>query len=83
MYFANGNNSWTKENPGQYPTAAEFRVPASCCTQFVSADQSKCRKTPFAYNLTGCFDQFETLLDKNKNNVLAVGVTIVVVMVSS
>ena len=46
-----------------------------------STKSPDCRKNPFNYNLTGCFDEFENLINDNKKSVLAVGVSIVVIMV--
>ena len=59
------------------------QVPKTCCTQFPTAEVNNCRKDPFStkYNLTGCFDKFQEVLDSNKNSVLIVGVIIVVIMV--
>lgn len=41
-----------------------------------------CRKNPFDYNMVGCFDEIRDTFDSNKNNILIVGVTIVVIMVT-
>ena len=46
-----------------------------------STKSPDCRKNPLNYNFTGCFDKFEDLINDNKKSVLAVGVTIVVIMV--
>merc|ERR1712001_19321 len=71
-------NSWTEYGP--YPID-DSKVPESCCMNLDDSTKLQdCRKNPFNYNLTGCFDKFEDLINNNKKSVLAVGVTIVVIM---
>jgi len=77
--FNNTYNSWTKS--GAYPVN-DFKVPETCCLKEQVGENNiqKCRKDPHSYNLTGCFDKFDDLIEGNKKSVLAVGVTIVVIM---
>jgi len=71
-------NSWTEYGP--YPID-DSKVPESCCMNLDDSTKLQdCRKNPFNYNLTGCFDKFEDLINDNKKSVLAVGVTIVIIM---
>lgn len=77
-------NSWEIHNSDTYPTSEGYRVPGSCCTALFDRDNTTgiemCRKNPFDYNMVGCFDEIRDTFDSNKNNILIVGVTIVVIM---
>ena len=82
-YFNTKNNSWINEGP--YETSDTYKVPETCCLKEKVGEDNiiDCRKNPTStkYNLTGCFDKFDDLIEGNKKSVLAVGVTIVVIMV--
>jgi len=77
--FNKTHNSWT--DSGAYPVG-DLQVPETCCLKEQVGENNiqKCRKDPHSYNLTGCFDKFDDLIEGNKKSVLAVGVTIVVIM---
>ncbi len=83
--MATNNISWVKECP-DYPTPApdSFQVPKSCCVKF-GDKETDCRKNPLKsdYALKGCITKLEDTFDSNKNVILAVGVTVVVIMVSN
>jgi hypothetical protein len=77
------------ENNGTYPievsVTTKFYVPASCCEDNAGVNNTyACRTNPAAYEdaLVGCFKEFENIIDENSKNILAVGVAIVVIMVS-
>ena len=81
--MATGNISWVKETQEtQYPTSEGFQVPRSCCERFDKVND--CRKTPTAdaFKVEGCMEKLADAFTKNKDVILAVGVTVVVIMVS-
>jgi hypothetical protein len=79
----NSYNSWV-DISDQYPTTPTggFQVPTSCCVKFGSAKVDQCRKFPFdaEFELTGCITKLEDTFEQNKNVILAVGVSVVVIM---
>lgn len=88
--YNNGStyNSWEVDCP-EYPTTSEgFKVPLSCCDQFDGTEGfsvSECRKDPtnIKYKLTGCVNKLNDVFESNKDNILIVGIVIVVIMVNT
>ena len=79
---------WANVN-GSYPITVnpttKLYVPASCCddnANIAASNVTLCRTNPGDFELKGCFTKFEESIDKNSKNILIVGVTIVVIMVS-
>ena len=75
-----GNFSdWVNKGPyGKDPVADKY-VPDSCCEG--QEDVEKCTKDKDGPKIPGCFEKFKDAIEDNSRNILAVGVTVVVVMV--
>lgn len=69
-----------KDNCPDFPDSSANLVPKSCCSNKATNSIPDCQKNPNKYNLTGCYTKFKEGFDKNKDLILAIGVTIVVIM---
>lgn len=61
-------------------------MPKSCCEEHDGiTDVDECQKDPekFIEQSPGCLQKFKDSIESNSKNILAVGVTIVVIMVMS